>query len=257
MEGEFQSIHLEIKNRLAHVTFNRPPLNQLSHELLGEVCEAMETITADRELAAVLFTAQGGGFSTGFDYSEHSREIGFSITERFRNLCSYLLGLDVVSIAVANGKVKNAACDLLWFFDVVIADSEALFVYDNFRTGNFPPLGTVFLPERLGEKRTFSLLLEGGQMSVDEAVKAGLVTCHVPRDQISAELKKWIGNLFGQSTPVLGVALRNLRRRRQWLFENFVEDAYSDYLNDLAETEDYAEGIAAWVEKRPPVWKNL
>ncbi len=256
MEGEYRFVSLEIRNRLAHVTVNNPPVNYLSHDLLDEFNDLMETITAERELAAVLFSSQVG-FSAGFDYSEHSREIMFSIMERLRTLCMYLLGLDCVSIAIANGKVKNAACDLLWFFDVVVGDSQAIFCYDNFKTGNYPPMGSLFLPERIGEKRALGLLLDGGVMSAEEALAAGLLTCHVPREQISAELKKWVGLVLSNSSSVLVNALHNLRRRKQWVFDTWVEDVYSDYLNLLADTEDYAEGLSAWAEKRNPVWKNL
>lgn len=256
MEENFEKVKIEEKNRLIHITLNNPPENFLTHQLLDEFNQAIDWVAGQQDIMAVLVTAAGGNFSAGFNYAEQSRELVFSFLESYQNICANLLNLEFPSLAVIDGKVKNWACDLLFFFDFVLASNRTVFQYDHLATGVYPPFGSLLLPETMGYKKAFQMLLEGKEIDSARAEAIGLVSQTCPREELLTELKKQVGFISAQSMPVLAVLLRNLRRRRLELFQAHSEDVVSDYLNLLTDLEDYTEGIQAWVEKRPPVWKN-
>lgn len=251
-----ERIRVELKNRLAHITLSQPPENYLTHQLMGEAGEALDWIGSQRDLAAVLVSSAGGHFSLGFDYSEHAREMVFSILERYRTMCHDLINLDCPCIALVDGKVKNAACDLLYFFDVVLATANSTFQYDQLKTGQYPLFGPIFLPERLGFAKASRLLLEEPVLTAGQAQEAGLVSHICSREEIVPELKKIIALVSSHSVPVLSLCLKHLRRRKLDLVQTQVEEPVNDYLNVLTDLEDYGEGVQAWREKRAPVWRN-
>jgi len=253
---DLQKIKVEIKNRLAHIILNDPPDNYLSIQMLGELADTLEWLAGQTDLVAVMFSASGGCFTSGLDYREHSRELVFTVLERFRSICNTMLALEFPSLAVVDGKVRNWGCDLLQFFDLVLASSSSTFQYDNLSTGTFPPLGALALADRNGLQPALECLLEGAEMTAARAQELGLISRMHPREAIVSELKKTMGSFSGHSTPVLSILLRSLRRRKLEIFNNFTDESFSDYLNLLTDLEDFNEGIAAWCEKRPPVWQN-
>jgi enoyl-CoA hydratase/carnithine racemase len=253
---DLQKVKLEVKNRLAHVTLNDPPENYLSIQMLGELAEALDWLAGQTDLMAVMVSASGVNFSAGLDYREHSREMVFTVLERFRAICETLLNLEFPSIVVIDGKVRNWGIDILHYFDLILASSGATFQYDNLAWGTFPPLGALILSDRLGLQTALECLLEGGELNAARAQELGLIPRVHPREEIVAELKKTLGALSSHSTPVLSILMRSLRRRKLGIFQDFADEAFSDYLNLLTDLEDFNEGIAAWGEQRHPEWKN-
>lgn len=257
MDENFQKIRVELKNRLAHVVLNDPPSHYLTHQLMGEMSDALEWLSGQLGTMAVLFSGQGGHFSSGFDYSEHTREIVFSILERFRSVCQYLLNLDFPSIALVDGKVRNWACDLLFFFDYAIAESGATFHFDHLDAGAFSPFACLYLQETVGAKAASQAMMEGACLSAEQAREAGIVGRVAPREELVPALRDLITKIGSRSSAVAGLMLRNARRRKLEIFERFSDEVFADYLNVLSDFEDYNEGIQAWAEKRQPRWSNM
>jgi len=255
--ASYEKIRFEVKNRLAHIILNNPPQNLLTHQMLCELEEAADWLAGQINLMAVIFSASGASFSSGLDFSEHSSEFIFSITERFRFISRSLLDLEWPTIAVVDGKVKNWGCDLLFFFDIVLAGANASFQYDNLSFGTFPPIGMIFLLEKLGYKETFKELVEGAEFSASRAAELDMVSLICPKEQLVAELKKTVASLNKRSASVMRIFLKNLRRRKSQLLDVYSDDIFSDYLNLLTDLNDYEEGIRAWIEKRMPSWKDF
>jgi methylglutaconyl-CoA hydratase len=252
----FEKVRFEVKGRLAHITLNNPPDNLLSLQLLGELSELMESAVGQTETAALLLTASGPSFCGGLDYAEHSREMVFSALERFRNIGEFLFNLDYPTVALVDGRVRNWGCDLLHFFDLVLASSAATFQYDNLAFGTFPPVGAILMGQTPGFAAALQTFLGGEEFPAARALELGLVSRVHPREELVAELKKTLAHLSTRSAPVTGLLLRNLRRSKHDAFQRFIDEAYTDYLNILTDYEDFGEGIAAWAERRPPSWKN-
>jgi len=254
--AQFEKLRFELKGRLAHITLNNPPDNLLSLQLLGEWSELMESVAGQAETAALLVSASGPSFIGGLDFSEHTREMVFSALERFRNICEFLLNVDYLTLALVDGKVRNWGCDLLPFFDLVLSSSAATFQYDNLAIGTFPAVGTIMLGQSAGFAASLQTFLTGHEMTAAQALELGLVSRVHPREELVVELKKTLAHLSTISTPVTGLMLRNLRRAKHETFQRFIDESYTDYLNILTDLEDFSEGVAAWVDRRPPAWKN-
>jgi len=159
-------------------------------------------------------------------------------------------------LALVDGKVRNWGCDLLPFFDLVLSSSAATFQYDNLAIGTFPAVGTIMLGQSAGFAASLQTFLTGHEMTAAQALELGLVSRVHPREELVVELKKTLAHLTTISTPVTGLMLRNLRRAKHETFQRFIDESYTDYLNILTDLEDFSEGGAAWVDRRPPAWKN-
>ena len=254
--SEYKNIRFDFKNQLAHIILNNPPSNLLTHSLLRELDELLEWLAGRTNLVAVILSASGGEFCGGLDFNESSREKVFSLTESYQNICRNLLYLECPTVALVGGTVKNWACDLLYFFDFVLCGNEVVFQYDNLEIGTFPPMGSLFLADNMGYKEALQLLFNGQEFSATRAKDLDLVSAVYSKDQLVPELKKLLTALTQKSLAVSRLMLRNLRRGKFDLVERYAEEIFSDYLNLLAELEDYDEGIAAWKERRKPVWKH-
>lgn len=253
---EAAKLRVDVRNGLAHLAFNDPPDHFLRLDVLGELVEALERAGGQPGIRALLLTGSGGHFSSGFEYGGLDEAMHFSLLERFRGVCSALLALDFPTVAVVDGRLRNWACDLLWFVDVVVATPDTSFLYDNLSIGSYPPLGALLLTERMGAKAAFRLLLEGEPISAVDAVSLDLVTSVHPREEQVGEIKRLLALLANRSGPVVGMMAKVLRRERQSRLQVDLEDLFAEYLNLLPDLEDYHEGLAARREGRQPVWRN-
>ncbi len=256
MESKYLYLKLEVKNRLAHITLKNPPDNFLTHDLLGELSEITEWVAGNLELMGLILSASGNTFSNGFDFSTHDASLVFSMTERFRSIANNLLSMECPTIAVVDGTTRNWGCDLLFFFDQVLASAESQFHYDNFSFGTYPPVGSLFMGHQVGPQRAFQILVDNRPIPADEARQMGIITRVCPKAELLTELRGLIGHIAGFSSAVTALSLRTLRRPKIDLWQAHADDIFSDYLNLLPDLADYAEGLLAWREKRPAVWKN-
>lgn len=254
MENEYTLIRMEQKNRLVLLTLQNPPDQYLTHELLGELQDAMEQVTGSPDTLALLFASHGGIFSRGFFYPEHGRELTFSVLERFRTICAFLLALDFPTVAVVDGEARNWGADLLFFFDTVIASDRSTLVWDNLALGTFSPLASMMLADYAGEKGAYRILSEEETLDAEMARQIGLFSQVVPRESISSAVKTFVGSRATRSSAVGGLMARNMRRRKQDLFDRFVDELFAEYLNVLGDLDDYSEGLEAHIQGRPPSW---
>jgi len=252
----FEKIKLDVKNQLAHIIMSDPPSNFLTMQMLGELEEALDWLAAQLDLRAVIMSASGASFCSGADFAEHNRVMVFSIVERFRSVLRLLLNVECPTVAVVDGKIRNWGCDMLLFFDVVLAGDQATFRYDDLRAGTYPVLAPLLLAERTGEKKLLQLLHDGTEFGTDRAVELDFVSQVHSREELVPQLRKVLGSFARYSLPIQKLFLKNLRRRRVQLMDSFADEVFTEYLNLLVEFRDYEEGIRAWSEKRSPQWQN-
>jgi len=254
--SEFSTINLEIKGRLARLMMNNPPDNFLTHQMMGEIEAALEVISTRMDILVLILSSIGNNFSSGLDYSEHKKELTFSLLERFHSICESLTMLEIPTMAVVNGRTKNWACDLLYFFDYVIASEDSIFVYDNLALGTFPPVGVFLLNRNLGDKKVFKILMQGSPFDAHLAKEANLITDFAPKEQLIQKANEALSIISSKSIKVSAVMLKHLRKQKEEILSLMTEDSFYDYLNLLPDFEDYREGLAAWREKRSPKWKH-
>jgi len=258
MTDLYQHIRFRVEERVARVTFARPPLNIFTIAMMREVDAALTECMGMRDVVAVVFDAVGGSraFSAGVSVEEHQPETVYQMLESFHNVFRTLEQMGKPALALVDGAALGGGCELVAGCDVVIAASNAKFGQPEIKLGVFPPVAAVLLPRIMGERRARELLLTGEIFDAREALRAGLVSYVVEPDQLETKLQEILARLRELSAPALEMARRALDAARGRPFLEALERTEDIYLNELMKTEDAREGVRAFMEKRRPEWRN-
>ncbi|MGH2417359.1 MAG: enoyl-CoA hydratase-related protein [Candidatus Limnocylindria bacterium] len=254
-DAAYETIRLEVANGVATITLNRPDsLNALNATMRGELLDALRAIRRDDAVRAVVLTGEGRGFCSGADLRGGSAEREFRrvVTTEYNPIIQAIRELPKPVIAAVNGVAAGAGVSLALACDLIWAAEEARFIQAFVKIGLVPDSGsTRTLVRTLGRHRTAQLIFTGEPLSAAEAHTAGLVNAVVPGAELAAAAANVAGELAAGPTRTIGHAKRLI---------NHAEDASLDAslameagLQELAgRTEDHAEGVAAFGEKREP-----
>jgi cyclohexa-1,5-dienecarbonyl-CoA hydratase len=254
----FKDIQLVVANRVARIIFARPPLNVFTIAMLKEITEAIYQIDRMNEVCAIVFSASqdSKAFSAGVSIEEHRAETAFQMLESFHEVFHALNRTSKPVMALVVGGALGGGCELVAFADIVIAAQAARFGQPEIKLGVFPPAACVMLPRVIGDKRARELILTGELFSADAARALGLVNYVVAEDELEAKAEQILNHLRQMSAPALETARRTMNETRGLSFEVALKHAEDIYLNDLMSYKDPAEGIEAFIAKRPANWKH-
>jgi cyclohexa-1,5-dienecarbonyl-CoA hydratase len=257
-EELYQHIRFRVEDRVARVTFARPPLNIFTIAMMREVDRALTACMSLRDVVAVVFDAAKGSrsFSAGVSVEEHQPETIYQMLESFHNIFRTLEQLAKPAVAVVDGSALGGGCELVAACDIVVAASRAKFGQPEIKLGVFPPVAAVLLPRLVGERRARELLLTGEIFDAQEALRLGLVSHVVEAGQLEAKLQEILARLRELSAPALEMTRRALDAARGRPFLEALSRVEDLYLNELMKTEDAQEGVKAFMEKRKPDWRN-
>src|ERR1044072_7688451 len=193
---EFQSIRFDIADRVARITFARPPLNILNIAMMGEIGAALTQCVEQNDLAAIVFDAADGSraFSAGVAGEEHVAKTIVEMLDSFHNIFRLLGKISKPAIAVVDGAALGGGCELVAACDIVIASERATFGQPEIKLGVFPPVAAILLPRIIGDKKAREMILLGEVIDANEAFKLGLVN-HVVR---SSELGQKIAGILAK-----------------------------------------------------------
>jgi cyclohexa-1,5-dienecarbonyl-CoA hydratase len=258
MPDFYEHIRFRVEERVARVTFARPPLNIFTIAMMREVDAALTECMGMRDVVAVVFDAVPGSraFSAGVSVEEHQPETVYQMLESFPNVFRTLEQMGKPALALVDGAALGGGCELVAGCDIVIAAARARFGQPEIKLGVFPPVAAVLLPRIMGERRARELLLTGEIFDAQEAQRTGLVSYVVEAEQLEAKLQEVLSRLRELSAPALEMARRALDAARGRPFLEALERTEDIYLNELMKTEDAHEGVRAFTEKRKPEWKN-
>ncbi len=263
----FEHIRFDVSDSVARLTLNKPPLNVLNIAMMREINAALKGLDDDPSVKVLVFEAAEGSkaFSAGVDVSEHTADKVGEMIQVFHRIFRLLDELEVPTVAMVDGAALGGGCELVLFCDMVIASERASFGQPEIQVGVFPPIAVVALPAIIGPKKALEMVLIGDRIRAAEAERLGLVNKVVPPEELRAAADELVSKLTKLSSAVLRLTKRAVRmgeqgsrgagKQRSRFIEGLaaVEELY---LGPLMATEDAHEGLAAFLEKRWPAWKN-
>lgn len=258
MSGNYQSIKLSIEDRVGVITFARQPVNVLNIAMMREIGAALAECAGHRELVAIVFDAASDcrAFSAGVAVEEHAEETIYRMLDSFHGIFRTLEQLGKPAIAVVDGPALGGGCELICACDIVIASNRARFGQPEIKLGVFPPVAAILLPQIIGEKRARELILTGEMIDATEALRLGLVNYVVSPAELTPKLLEILARLRELSAVALELTKKSLDQARGRPFNEALKIVENIYLHELMKTEDAAEGITAFQEKRKPIWRN-
>ena len=258
MKKKFQSINFAIEDRVARITFARPPLNVFNIAMMREILAALNESAQQRDLAAIVFDAAPDtrAFSAGVAVEEHVPETVYQMLDAFHSIFRVMAQIARPTISVVDGPALGGGCELVAACDLAIASDRARFGQPEIKLGVFPPVATLLLPRIIGEKRACELVLTGELIEADEALRLGLVNYVVSSGELAKKTEMLLSKLRELSASSLAMARAALDLGARKGFESALDEVENLYLHELMKTEDANEGVRAFMEKRKPSWRN-
>ena len=176
--------------------------------------------------------------------------------EAFHDVFRRLRRLECVTLAAVRGAALGGGAELATFCDVVIAGDDATFGQPEIKLGVFPPVAAIHYPRRVGVARALGLLLGGEVVGAAEAQRLGLVDRVVPAAVLEEAVTAQVERFRALSAPVLRLTKRAVVESLGRDFEQALAEVEDLYRYQLMATEDAAEGLRAFMEKRKPIWKD-
>jgi 2-(1,2-epoxy-1,2-dihydrophenyl)acetyl-CoA isomerase len=270
MGTQFESIKLELTDGVATLTLNRPErLNSFTTAMHGEVRAALDAVASQPGIRCLVLTGAGRGFCAGQDLSDRAVapdsaatsasaskgvDLGESIENHYKPMLLRLRALPLPTIAAVNGVAAGAGANIPFACDLVYAAKSASFIQSFAKLGLVPDCGgTWWLPRLVGPARAMGLALLGEKMSAAQAEQWGLIWRCVDDDQLLPTVTTVARQLAAGPT-------RGYVRTRQAIDSASLtsfEAALSverDYQRELGRSDDYREGVTAFIEKRAAVF---
>jgi len=255
----YETILVERRDRVGLVTLNRPRmLNALNDQLMDELGQALLAFDADDDIGAVVITGSEKAFAAGADIAAMSR---FSYMDAYKS--DYITrNWETIRrvrkplIAAVAGYALGGGCELAMMCDIVIAAESARFGQPEVKLGILPGAGgTQRLPRAVGKAKAMDLCLSARTMDAAEAERAGLVSRVVSNERLLDEALSAAQTIASHSLPSVMLIKESINRAYEapltegLLFERRV-------FHSLFSTDDQKEGMAAFLEKRKPVFKH-
>jgi 2-(1,2-epoxy-1,2-dihydrophenyl)acetyl-CoA isomerase len=241
---------------IARITLNRPDrLNSFNDALR----DALARAKADASVRVLLLTGAGRGFCAGQDLADRAVapggeavDLGASIERNYKPLIMTLATMPVPTVCAVNGVAAGAGANLALACDLVIAAKSASFIQAFCKIGLVPDSGgTYVLPRLVGPARALGLALLGDKVSAEQAAAWGLIWQCVDDDAFAATVDKLLVQLAAAPTRGLVATRRAIHASAQNTLEQQL-DLERDLQRELGFGDDYREGVAAFIAKRPP-----
>ncbi len=246
---DFQFIEWQANNGIARLTLKRPPLNIINMAMLREFSSALETIARNESVRVLVLRAEGKMFSAGVDVADHTADKVNEMIPLFDRVCAALSDFPAPTLAVVHGHALGGGCELALCCDLIIAAEGVNFGQPEIKLATIAPIAALRLPALIGSRRAAELLFTGEPIGSIEAAQIGLINRAVPIEQLDHAVDQLTGRLINLSGAALRLCKRAIRLSAMDAMEKL-------YLDELMATQDAQEGLAAFMEKRPPIWKH-
>ncbi|MEE9218046.1 MAG: enoyl-CoA hydratase [Acidobacteriota bacterium] len=258
--GSKQPLLQDVRGGVCTLTLNRPEArNALSVALMGALQKAIDEIARDRSVKVVVIAASGPAFCAGHDLKELRANRGRDSVGAVFAQCSHLMlsltRLPQPVIAKVQGVATAAGCQLVATCDLAVASRTARFATPGVNIGLFCSTPMVALSRAVGRKQAMEMLLTGDLVGAEEACRIGLVNRVVEPGQLDAALEELAAKIVSKSRLVVAIGKEAFYRQLEMDLEGAYAYASQVMTNNML-AGDAEEGIDAFLEKRPPVWRD-
>ncbi len=255
--NEFKTITCSTADGLATLTLNKPPYNVLDIEMMLEINAALDQIVADGSVRVLQITGSGEkAFSAGVDVADHTADKVERMIEVFHGIFRRLELVPVPVIALLNGVALGGGCELALACDMIVAVSHAKLGQPEIKLGVFPPIAAILLPRMVAPAKAYELLLGGANIDALEAHRLGLVNQVIMKEEFGAGSAAFVQQFLTLSRSALVYTKKAIRAAAGKPFNEALGAAEAIYLQELMPTADAGEGLASFMQKRPPVWQH-
>ncbi|HEX3094355.1 MAG TPA: enoyl-CoA hydratase/isomerase family protein [Candidatus Angelobacter sp.] len=249
-------VAVETHLQLARITLERPPLNIIDFQMMDELLAALRQLEQRNEVSVVIISGGERAFSAGVDVAVHTPDKVQTMLQKFHAVILALTRFPKITIAEIHGACLGGGAELAMVCDMCFTTPDAKWGFPEITLGCYPPVACTALAALVRQKRAAELVFTGRTFSGEEAAEWGLANESHPQGELQQAIQRTVDHLLKLSPAALAVAKKAFYAWDSMHLDKGLARAEKIYLEELMQTEDVKEGIAAWMEKRKPVWKG-
>ena len=255
-----QHVRLHVDHHVGWLEFNRAPVNAFNHEMLQEVLEALRHYEADHAVRVVVFaSALDGYFSAGADldiFVGIGRDGMEALCDRLHEIVQAIRNSKKPMLAAINGKAVGGGLEMTLHCDVRFAADDASLGQPEVNISFIPPIGTTqSLVRLIGRPRALRYLYDGKLTGAHEAANLGLVDELVPAEALRSTVQGYAESLCSKPPEALASIRRSIIQGGGRNFDEGLRIERAEVIK-LAASDNFAEGVRAFLDKRPPRWRR-
>lgn len=257
-----KSIQLKIENKVAYITLNRPEVfNSFNREMAFSLHDTLDACEKNEDVRSIVLTGNGKAFCAGQDLKEVTDtdlNPGFKkiLDEHYNPIITRIRAIKKPIIAAVNGVAAGAGANIALACDIVVAHEKVSFIQAFSLIGLVPDsAGTFFLPRLIGFQKALALAMLGDKIGAEEAEKMGMIYKCVSTEEFEETINKLAVKLANMPTKALGL-IKELYNKSMTNDLDSQLALESKLQIEAASTNDYAEGVVAFIEKRKPNFKG-
>ncbi len=255
--AEYKHIGYEESDKIGYLTLQRDDgINVLNIEMMEEINSVLESLNGVGNLKALVIKAKGKAFSAGVDVAEHTDELAEKMIRSFHRIFLLLDKMECPTVALVQGAALGGGCELACFCDMILAREGVKFGQPEIKVGVFPPVAAAAFPQYAHLKKVYELLLVGDVILSDEAEQMGLVNRVYPKKEFEKKCQEFVYRLASNSAAILRLTKKAIRAGMGKPFSEALAVIENIYLKEMMQTKDAHEGLAAFIEKRRPEWRD-
>jgi cyclohexa-1,5-dienecarbonyl-CoA hydratase len=247
---------VDVRGQLARITLTNPLLNVIDFQMMDELMSALQQLEQRREISVVIISGGDRAFSAGVDVAVHTPDLVQTMLQKFHGVILALTRFSKITIAEVHGACLGGGAELAMVCDMCFTTPDAKWGFPEISLGCYPPVACTALAALVGQKRAADLVFTGRMFSGEDAAEWGLANEAHSESELQEAIQRTVDHLLKLSPAALAVAKRAFYAWDSMHLDKGLARAEKIYLEELMQTEDVKEGIAAWMEKRKPVWKG-